>query len=128
MTIETRFKPGDRIYTIYSRAKEVSLNAPCPTCNGTGRISLFGQTMPCNSSFGTGIRCRLGSLVSCKKAWCVDLATFFVEKISIEVDEAETHIIYEEYDCEGCNTIEEAHAFVTEEEAQAECDRRNNGD
>lgn len=127
MTIETRFKPGDRIYTICSRAKEVSLNAPCPTCNGTGRISLFGQTMPCGSHFGINVRCRLGTLVTLKEMWCVNPVPFFVEQISIEVNEAEEHIIYEEYDYEGCNTIEEAHAFATEEEAQAECDRRNNG-
>ena len=51
MTIETKFKPGDKVYAIYSHYEDQSLNALCPACNGMGKVCMFGLSLPCHSFF-----------------------------------------------------------------------------
>lgn len=126
MIIETKFKPGDKVYAICSRYEDQSLNAPCPTCNGMGKVSMFGLSLPCRSVFGADIKCKNGNLVSLRKTWRVRSYPIFIDLVSIKINDYETSVLYEEIGSEESDYIEESFCFSTKEEAQTECDRRNN--
>lgn len=116
MTIETKFKPNDVVWYIdKSRYKAQSTDIPCSFCNGTG----ISEGKACTARTGF-FECRNGIIFKMTE-------TYFYYKNIVEVVEmsADRWDIDISYRCDDDKYYDESELYATEEEAQAECDRRN---
>ena len=138
MKIETKYNFGDVLYTIHRGSKTEWM--PCDFCGETGRISgVNGDTKPCPECYG-----RRGENKHVRLEWKVEGDTLTVGLVEVRITNKYTdgedsdasnfghqeHKREEWYMCyetgigSGTNHPVES-LFPTIEEAQAECDKRN---
>lgn len=122
MTIETKFNIGDKAWSI--EGERVSRKTPyiCPVCNGSGKMKIFGNKKCDATIFDGAYRCENGYLSARKYEFIIQCGV--ISDIFIEVSKNSEHTI----ECTIGNSIwDQRELYATEEEAQAECDRRNDG-
>lgn len=120
MTIETKFKPGDNIWIIHETYSEyASTGIKCSFCNGTGYVGKF-RCLAARRVGGHTSKCVDGVIRKFRFQYSVKECA--IEEIDIIVDVNGTNI---EYTSESGNIYDESELYATEEEAKAECDRRN---
>lgn len=116
MKIETKFNFDDNVFAIEQSDCYV---VPCKACEGVGHITLKNnKDYECPECYGNGRQWEEGDCL-----WRVSGEALITD---IEISThyyCEASITYET--AEGCSYAEED-CFATTEEAQAECDRRNN--
>lgn len=128
MKIETKYNLGDHVYPIvrsgYNGFKI------CETCNGNGSVTInkTEKTISCPDCYGRG-----GAEQWIEERWMVDYNSFgMIGKFSVEMYQKkykrEDRIWYM-LDSTGVGSganWEEKNVFKSIEEANDECDRRNN--
>ena len=139
MKIETKFDIGDEVIRIDRSPEEKWVE--CETCNGTSRLDLVnGGTVRCTNN------CHMGQVKQhLKPIWSVVDMILTVGQVRYKhtdsrglIEESAfdnyspQHNTEEEYMCVetgiGCGSAWKVDMlFKTEQEAQFECDRRNNG-
>ena len=129
MTIETKFNHGQRVQAItYAQDQYEEM---CPACQGTGKVTVNGVEFGCGNEFCWGE----GYIRKYKpKQWFVPKDAFYnfvIQKINTETYNPKNRISKEYKDrvwymagASGTMFYEEE-LFLTEKEAQEECDRRN---
>ena len=128
MKITTKFNLGDAVYPIQRGG--CSIFIPCKTCNGTGRITITesGENLLCPKCYG-----RKGSQEWQQLKWGIPFSAGTIGKIDLELYAEEYH---EDHDDKtqymlsitgvGSGTLwYENQLFLSHEEAQKECDKRN---
>lgn len=127
MTINTKFDIGDKIWYL-DKAGEKIVVCKCPVCNGTGS-NLLVKNIKCNLRFDDDL-CKY----KCVDGFIYRLSTKFVPynatvyritaskfeedgNVTIEYGISDDWIYFE--------NLKESDLFATKEEAQAECDKRN---
>ena len=122
MTIETKFDIGDKAWSI--EGERVSRKTPyiCPVCNGSGKMKIFGDKKCDATIFDGAYRCENGYLSARKYEFTIQRGV--ISDIFIEISKNSEHTV----ECTiGGSIWDQRELYATEEEAQAECDRRNNG-
>lgn len=116
MTIETKFKPRDHVWTVEtSYDKYISTNTKCSFCNGTGRY----KDSRCFARDGYRYKCIDGIIHKFELFhFCQER---IVEDVLVTVNKWSTKTEYN-FDNES---YDESDIYATKEEAQVECDRRN---
>lgn len=122
MIIETKFNIGDKVWSI--EEERVSRKTPyiCPVCNGSGKMKIFGDKKCDATIFDGAYRCENGYLSARKYEFTIQCGV--ISDIFIDVSKNSEHTV--EYTI-GFSIWHQGELYATEEEAQAECDRRNNG-
>ena len=121
MTIETKFNIGDKAWSIVGERIPRKTSYMCPVCNGTGKMKIFGNKKCDASIFNGAYRCKDGYLVAREYEYIAQKGV--VSEIFIDVSKnSEQDVEYEI----GNSIWDQKELYATEEEAQAECDRRNN--
>lgn len=122
MIIETKFSLNDLVYPIINR--QIQVHVICPMCLDVGEVTVNNFTRICPECYG-----------SLKYEWLPTQWSIVLENIS-KVGEVRTQIQENkrkiDYMLEatgiGSGSIwKEDQLFLTKEEAQEECDRRNRG-
>lgn len=122
MTIETKFNIGDKVWFIEGERVPCKTPYICPVCNGSGKMKIFGDKKCDATIFDGAYRCENGYLSACKYEFTIKRGV--VSDIFIEVLDNSKYTI--EYTI-GNSIWDQRELHATKEEAQAECDRRNNG-
>lgn len=117
MTIETKYSPRDHVWTIHKDYnKYIPTGVKCSFCNGTG----YAGDTRCFARDGYKSKCINGVINEIK------IHHTYKERIIEEVNVSnDGYIIEIEYTLEKDNIYDESELYATEEEAKAECDRRN---
>ena len=122
MSIETRLNIGDKMFIIEKYSEEGFI--PCDACNATGLINLNSERYNCPKCYG-----RKGEKEYLTKQWNVFTHAEYgskyekVGKINIEIEGKNMKV---KYSPKGMgNFYYEENVFKTREEAQSECDKRN---
>jgi len=128
MEIRTKFEIGDKVVGISHGIKEILI--PCSTCDRTGRIVVKDKNFECPDCYGKGGHSEYQS-----KAWYVVTDDGILSgydnviKIDIDVVRKETKISYllgRKYSNLYSGTLwDENDLFKTIEEAELECEKRN---
>lgn len=111
MKIETRFKIGDVVYTIKEKYEE----QVCKICDGKRTVRIKDMVFGCPYCYAAGT-------TTDKEIWFVDDE---IKISSIRTYNLEETVEIRYYDDKQDIMAYEEHCFVTKEEAQKECDRRN---
>lgn len=113
--IETKYKVTDRLFVISRNLIEEK----CKICNGIGRVLIKHKSFSCPECNGKGKK-------NTEKHWEIYMSETYPEKIYIEIEEGEKpKISYVFMWSDTPDYIDEKDCFLSEKEAQAECDRRN---
>lgn len=119
MEIKTKFNVGDIIWTIRQVNKEIK----CPKCRGNAKVLVGNIEYYCEECYGTG------KVLSNELEWIVQKENpCKITRIRILVEKNRTEITYlggEDIFKADC-LAEEQNCFINKEQAQAECDKRNN--
>lgn len=120
MEIKTKFNVGDEIWTI----KQVNKNIKCPKCKGNSKELIGNIEYHCANCYGTGKE------LTQELEWIVQKENpCKITRIRVLQEENKIYINY----LGGTDVFnsdhlgEEQDCFATQAEAQAECNRRNNG-
>ena len=127
MEITTKFNLGQKVYPIRSFRKE--LITTCPICDGIGEVTISGKEYTCPECCGSGTR----TLVEPQKWQVVDEYISKIGKIAVELyaeryqkrNEGHTRYMLGATGVGSGTLWNEDDLFATIEEAQAECERRN---
>ena len=129
MEITTKFNLGQEVYPIRSFRKEVT--DPCPTCDGVGVVVIAGKEYRCPECYGSGTNTHLEP----QKWQVINEYASKVGKVSVELyaeryhnrkgNEDQIRYMIEATGVGGGSLWNEDDLFATIEEAQAECERRN---
>lgn len=113
--MKNKYNIYDKLYQV--REKYYQTIHPCTNCDGDGKLlTTSGKILACLQCEGSG-----KYFASQKK---FQVANLMIEVNSIKVEDSE--IWYSDYECPDFDDwISEENLFLTKEEAQAECDRRN---
>ena len=122
MNIKSKFNLDDKVFIIQRRGENKLLS--CPTCKGKGKVTInnTNETITCPSCYGSGIE-RKWIPEEWKIAYESKIGIIYVEK-----NRNKNKITYM-VDATGIGTgtlWSEENVFATKEEAQKECDIRNN--
>ena len=128
MQITTKFNLGQTVYPIRSCPKQVVTT--CSTCGGSGRVTIVNKGYKCPECYGTGTKTHTEP----QKWQVVDTAISKIGSVSVElytkyhqkINENQIRYMLEATGVGGGTLWNEDDLFATLEEAQAECDRRNN--
>ena len=128
MTIETKFTPGDWFYAIRRIRSRVTTKIVCPACHD-GIVTLSnGENIKCGATFNHNeYACFNGKLEKYVYKWEPYRDRIHCDHIEIYMDSPKIQDILIDYKEDYGETHSEVDCFRTLEEAQAECDRRNNG-
>lgn len=127
MTFTTRMGLGDKVWVVGTEVRGEKL-CQCPVCNGTGRNLLVPSTS-CNCMFYSSDKrymCVSGTIMA--QHIHSHPATEEITGIRIICNCSDSFgpIFQEEYETTCSSRLRLGmEAFATEEECQAECDRRN---
>ena len=118
MTIKTKYNIGDSIWTT-RKGKVYFEVGKCPVCQGKG---ILGDGMRCDTSIRGGkFVCKNGTLRSYRIEYTpIEEIIDYIE-VCCYVDAATE----ETYSTSSGEYVDIDEIFLTKEEAQAECDRRN---
>lgn len=147
-TINTKFDIGDEVWVATRKFDEVAA-FKCPVCNGTG-ANLYVKDTKCSARFDSEngkYKCKNGTMYrSCAKWYPKQYVIDYLEAIYDNKEILDYSKAIEECKNNGgvlmprgevriqyCmedqfyvfDSKEESEIFVTEQECQAECDRRN---
>lgn len=125
MKIETKYDVGQKVWYVGKEWIAENDAFECPVCRGTGH-PFFAKGRKCDLSLlGATYRCRDGMI----KHYVYKCIPKFVEiaDIFICVDTLHTECEYRiTSTAHVFDAITDKDLFLTKEECQAECDRRNN--
>jgi len=127
MEINTKFNFGDTVYPISYKQEEIKKYNNCPICNDTGKVELKGELYTCPNCHGRTYEIKRGEI-----EWYTYYLSGVIGKINIDFydekyDDEESTITYM-IDSTGIGSGTlwmEDNLFLSEKEAQEECDRRN---
>ena len=126
MDITTKYDLGDYVYPISKRIKKVKIPTNCPACNDEGSVKINDKTYLCPDCRGYAYHTIDGDT-----EWCVEYKAGKIGKINIELYspkyKRESHYKYM-LNSTGVGSGQlwkEEDLLLSEEETQAECDRRN---
>lgn len=132
MLIETKFNYDDLVFPIWYRAERIVIPNNCSVCNDTGKVTLSNRVFTCPSCRGY-IKSEEGGI-----KWYVTTNQGRIGKIEVNYysneyknkDGREDRITYMiSTTGVGSGTVHnEINLFLSEEEAQKECDKRNKDD
>lgn len=117
--MKTKFELGDFVFVIEKDNNLIRKNLICPNCNGEKVFytKLFQKEFVCSKCDGSG------KIEIIDKTWGVNNCTLKIMHIYLE-DETIQYSGYSFYS-EDLDFQKESDLFLTEKEAQEECDRRN---
>ena len=125
MKFETEFNVGQKVWYVGKKWVVKNDAFECPVCRGTG-YPLFAKNRKCDFSLHNGTyRCKDGMI----KHYVYKCTPKLVEiaDIFIRVDALRTECEYRiTSTAHVFDEITDKDLFLTKEECQAECDRRNN--
>ena len=117
MEIKTKFNIKDELYVKGVNKKEKR----CNICNGTGAVLIKKKILTCPECNGKGREFT-------KSHWEIYMSETHPTRINIDIEEGgKSTISYVFMWSDVPDYIEEKDCFLTQAEAQAECNRRNNG-
>lgn len=129
MDIKTKFDFGQRVWGILKGTEEY--RETCKLCKGNGRINITPErTISCPDCYGHGFNTKWK-----EKAWFIpsdDYYCFVIQKIAVELynpnnKSASKNRSWIYYMAASSGTMfDENNLFSSIEEAQLECDKRNN--
>jgi hypothetical protein len=130
MTIKTKFNMGDKVFPI--RERKPKIFTKCETCLGSRSITTkeTSITLKCPACYGGG-----GSTDYGDPEWSISYESYSdIGKIEVTIrndNNSEEVINKERYMIQstgiGSGTVwDSSNLFLTEKEAQSECDKRNN--
>jgi len=132
MEINTKYNFGDYVYPIISKPEEIKVYNNCPVCHDIGKIELNNTKYTCPECRGNTYKIKYGD-----PEWFVySHGGGFIGKIDLDLYDKKYEDNYYGHkskisymlDTTGIgsgNLWEEDNLFLSKEEAQVECDRRN---
>lgn len=128
MKIETKYSLGDFVYPINTRFESVKVPINCPVCNDKGKVELNDKSYTCPECRGYTYHTVDGDI-----KWYITDYKGHVGKINLGLyDNKYKHSNHDEIrymlDSTGVDSgslWDEENLFLTKEDAQLECDRRN---
>lgn len=118
MEIKTKFGVGDKVWII----KQDYKYERCPKCKGDSKELIGNIEYYCANCYGTG------KVLSQELEWFVSENVGTITQIKTFIDEGGIDFDYFGGEIFASEYLgEEKNLFPTKAEAQAECDRRNNG-
>lgn len=129
MEIKTKFNFGDRVYPIYHGKEDY--REECPICKGKGTVFLVEKHYDCpgEGCYGNGYvnKCRDSKWFTSKEL----SDSFVIQKIGIELhnpnnkkhshNRSWTYVMA----ANSGNMLDENNCFISKEEAEKECIKRN---
>lgn len=124
MNFETKFNLDETVFYISKFSKRIGIT--CKTCHGKGKVIIEELAFDCPNCFGDKIKMEYQDI-----KWTVS-SSKRIKKISIKKYSSEfsEKNLYEDSSFYTLDSISgpcvpESEIFYTDEEAQAECDKRN---
>ena len=131
MLIETKYNYRDTVYPISTRFETFKIPTNCPACNDKGKVELNGNNYTCPKCRGYTYREVEGDI-----EYYVAFSQGKVGKIDINIydpkyegkygNKSEIRYMLDSTGIGSGTVWEEDNLFLSREEAQAECDMRNN--
>ena len=131
MQIQTKFSLGQKVYPVVCDSETIKQD--CPLCNGTGYVGIAGanRTITCPDCCGRGYNIK-----QAKTQWHILKGNTKIGEVRVNVhytcnnaddlvkEKEEQYMLY----CSGVGsgTLWSKDLYATEEQAQKECDKRNN--
>jgi hypothetical protein len=127
MNIKTKYNLGDLVYPISTRREEVKVPTNCLVCKDVGKVELNNNFYCCPECMGYTYRIVEGEI-----EWYLTGYKGIIEKIDVELYDKK-YDRQDEYmymlDSTGVGSgrcWKEENLFKSAEDAQIECDKRNN--
>lgn len=130
MNIQTKYNFGELVYPISYRLERVKVPKNCPVCKDKGEIKLNGTMYTCPECRGYTYHTEDGDM-----EWYIDDCQGKIGKIRAELyaskyegkygNESEIRYMLDSTGIGSGTLWKEEDLFISLEEAQAECDKRN---
>ena len=118
LQINNKFEVGQEVYII----QKVRVKEDCPACNGEGHIIIDGNRFSCVTCYGTGrLHGQKKTHEVIGKKVIIKIKTYTYRNNGVGEMRTEVKYIFE-----NGYEFTDAKLFLTEGEANAECDRLNN--
>lgn len=128
MNIITKYNFGDKVYPIDTRREKIKISTNCPVCNDSGKVIINDESYTCPKCRGNTYHIKEGDI-----EYYVYYKSGRIGKVDIDLYDSKKYKEKPEIkymlDSTGVGSgrcWHENDLFLSNEEAQTECDRRNN--